>query len=31
MNLFYYVVWSSVGGGFTGKGDLDAWVVRTVT
>ena len=24
-------VWRSVGGGFTGKGQLDAWVVRAVT
>ena len=24
-------VWRSVGGGFTGKGELDAWVVRAVT
>ena len=24
-------VWRSVGGGFNGKGELDAWVVRTVT
>ena len=24
-------VWRSVGGGFTGKGDLDVWVVRAVT
>ena len=31
MNLFYCVVWRSVGGGFTGKGELDTWVVRAVT
>ena len=24
-------VWRSVGGGFTGKGEFDAWVVRAVT
>ena len=24
-------VWRSVGGGCTGKGDLDVWVVRAVT
>ena len=24
-------VWSSVGSGFTGKGELDVWVVRAVT
>ena len=24
-------VWKSVGGGFTGIGELDAWVVRAVT
>ena len=24
-------VWRSVGGGFIGKGELDAWVVRAVT
>ena len=24
-------VWRSVGGGFTGKGELNAWVVRAVT
>ena len=24
-------VWRSVGGGFTGKGELDPWVVRAVT
>ena len=24
-------VWRSVGGEFTGKGELDAWVVRTLT
>ena len=24
-------VWRSVGGGFTGKGKLDVWVVRAVT
>ena len=24
-------VWRSVGGVFTGKGDLDVWVVRAVT
>ena len=24
-------VWRSVGGEFTGKGELDAWVVRAVT
>ena len=24
-------LWRSVGVGFTGKGELDAWVVRTVT
>ena len=24
-------VWRSVGGGFTGKEELDAWVVRAVT
>ena len=23
--------WRSVGGGFTGKGELDVWVVRAVT
>ena len=23
-------VWRSVGGGFTGTGDFDAWVVRAV-
>ena len=23
-------VWRSVGGGFTGRGDFDAWVVRAV-
>ena len=25
------LVWRSFGGGFTGKGKLSAWVVRTVT
>ena len=24
-------LWRSVGGGFTGKGELDVWVVRAVT
>ena len=24
-------VWRSVGGGFTGKGNLDVWAVRAVT
>ena len=24
-------VWRSVGSGFTGKGELDVWVVRAVT
>ena len=24
-------VWSSVGGGFIGKGELDAWVVSAMT
>ena len=24
-------VWRSVGGGFTGKGELDAWVARALT
>ena len=24
-------VWRPAGGGFTGKGELDAWVVRAVT
>ena len=23
-------VWRSVGGGFTGRGEFDAWVVRAV-
>ena len=25
------LLWRSVGGRFTGKGELDAWVVRAVT
>ena len=24
-------LWGSIGGGFTGNEELDAWVVRTVT
>ena len=28
---FLLPVWGSVGGRFTGKGELDVWVVRTVT
>ena len=33
LSIFYTVcvVWGSVGGGFTGKGELDVRVVRAVT
>ena len=30
-NSFLFLVWRSVGSGFTDKGDLDVWVVRAGT